>query len=105
MQRLFRHALAVGGLRLTLRPRNLEQFRYRGSRRKQSSIRQKSHYSSKSWITGTAPWPLKGTETPTDVNEPVVSYASFAAELRRGGFARFVVMLGGVETKDVLTLT
>lgn len=29
----------------------------------------------------------------------------FAAELRRGSFAGFVVMLGGVKTKDVLSLT
>ena len=48
----------------------------------------------------------KDTETPTDINESVVSYVPLLrAELRRGSFARFVVMLGGVKTKDVLTLT
>ena len=42
-------------------------------------------------------------QTMTSLSAP--SCGSLAAELRRGGFARFVVMLGGVKTKDVLTLT
>ena len=65
----------------------------------------KNRSSSNYWITRCSAIRKKAHKVQKIIQILCALCASLRAELRRGGFARFVVMLGGVKTKDVLSLT